>query len=94
MAVKTRSWERRFFLAMLGMCETNALKAYRHVVGPITRYAWLCKLSDKLINNPFLPAQGTEDAAAVGAGAGPSVNRDACGNQEYCNHQMQCAYCE
>lgn len=30
MTVKTRSWHRRMFLAILGMCETNAMKAYRH----------------------------------------------------------------
>ena len=54
MAVKTRSWTRRLFLALLGMCETNALKAYRHTVGPVSRYEWLVMLSDKLINNPLL----------------------------------------
>ena len=54
MAVKTRSWHRRLFLALFGMCETNALKAYRQTVGPITRYAWLAALSDALINNPYV----------------------------------------
>lgn len=93
MAVKTRSWTRRFFLAMLGMCETNALKAYRQTVGPITRYAWLCKLADALINNPFLPEEGTAAAEALGAGEGPSINREVCGNLEYTNHQAKCAYC-
>ena len=60
MAVKTKSWTRRFFLAMLGMCETNALKAYRHTEmqsygkEPISRYGWLVLLSDRLINNPYI----------------------------------------
>jgi hypothetical protein len=39
--VLTRSWHRRMFLAILGMCETNAMKAYRTCVGPITRFEWL-----------------------------------------------------
>lgn len=42
------------FLAILGMCETNAMKAYRATVGPISRFEWLCMLADKLINNPYL----------------------------------------
>ena len=54
MAVRTRSWVRRMFLAILGMCETNTMKAYRHQVGPVTRYKWLVMLSDKLINNPWI----------------------------------------
>lgn len=53
-AVKTRSWTRRMFLALLGMCETNAMKAYRSTVGPITRYAWLSDLAKRLIYNPYL----------------------------------------
>lgn len=54
-AIQTKCWWRRMFLALLGMCDTNALKAYRHTVGPMPRYEWLVLLSDKLINNPFLP---------------------------------------
>lgn len=91
MAVKTRSWTRRFFLAMLGMCETNALKAYRHHVGPMTRWAWLVTLSDRLINNPFLQEEGP-----VGAGdeAGPSSGRSGgCGNLVYTNFVSKCEVC-
>lgn len=29
MAIRTHSWYRRFFLALLGMCETNAMNAHR-----------------------------------------------------------------
>ena len=62
-AVMTRSWSRRMFLACLGMCETNALHAYRKVVGPITRYEWLVKLSDALINNPWMESASEDEAA-------------------------------
>lgn len=41
-AVRTKSWYRRVFLALLGMSETNAMLAYRKVKGDITRYDWLC----------------------------------------------------
>ncbi len=44
-AIKTKSWYRRFFLALLGMCETNAMNAYRMEVGHIERFVWLSKLS-------------------------------------------------
>lgn len=67
--VLTRSWHRRMFLAILGMCETNAMKAYRTCVGPVTRFEWLVMLADKLINNPFL---GMEEASAAAAAPGPS----------------------
>jgi hypothetical protein len=67
--VLTRSWHRRMFLAILGMCETNAMKAYRTCVGPITRFEWLVTLADKLINNPFL---GMEGASAAAGAPGPS----------------------
>lgn len=53
-AVRTKSWYRRYFLALLGMTETNAMFAYRKVKGEITRYAWLSALSDKLIHNPWV----------------------------------------
>ena len=52
-AIRTRSYARRMFLAILGMCEVNAMNAYRQCVGPIERFEWLLKLSDKLIHNPF-----------------------------------------
>ena len=64
-AVQTRSWYRRPFLALLGMCETNALHAYRATVGPITRYAWWVKLADKLVSNPYL-ANTEEDNSSDG----------------------------
>lgn len=79
MAVKTRSWSRRFFLALFGMCETNAMKAYRTTVGPITRYKWLCELADKLINNPYLEEGGDAAGSGGDAGEGPSTSRK-CGN--------------
>ena len=52
MAIKTKSCYRRFFLAILGMCETNAQNAYRAEVGPIDRFTWLAKLAEALIHNP------------------------------------------
>ena len=55
-AIQTKSWYKRLFLALLGMCENNALHSYRKCVGPMDRYSWLVKLSDKLINNPYLDA--------------------------------------
>ncbi len=90
MAIRTKSWSRRMFLALLGMCETNAMKAYRHHVGPITRYEWLVQLSDKLINNPYL--EGVEEEAGPSTRAGPSTGRQ-CGNLEYTNHQTKCSAC-
>ena len=39
--VQTKNWYRGLFLALLGMCETNALKAYRRSVGEMERYTWL-----------------------------------------------------
>lgn len=86
-AINTRNWYRRLFLALLGMCETNALKAYRRTVGPMTRYAWLCKLSDKLINNPFL-----EVAEAAEAGPSRPMGME-CGNLVYFEHHRRCANC-
>lgn len=50
------------FLAIFGMCETNAMKAYRAALKkPMTRFQWLVELSDKLINNPYLPETGDVD---------------------------------
>ena len=78
------------FLALLGMCETNAMKAYRNTVGPITRYEWLVLLSEKLINNPFIGEEdGSDDDGAAG-GAGASSSRGKCGNLEYHNHVTKC----
>jgi len=51
-AVHTKSWARRLFLALVGMCEVNALNAYRASVGEITRFEWLIQLQEKLTNNP------------------------------------------
>jgi hypothetical protein len=95
MAVKTRSWTRRYFLALLGMCETNAMKAYRQTVGPITRFQWLIQLADKLINNPFIEdgAAGGDAGAAGAGGAGASTGRAGCGNQEYFDHHAKCRDC-
>jgi len=75
--VLTRSWHRRMFLAILGMCETNAMKAYRTCVGPISRFEWLAVLSEKLINNPFLEAG--EATAAAGTGQGGTSASPAAG---------------
>lgn len=69
MTVLTHSWTRRFFLAVLGMCETNALKAYRETVGPITRHQWLIELSNRLINNPYLDDSMEGGSGEGGAGA-------------------------
>ena len=87
MAVKTKSWYRRFFLAMLGMCETNAMHAYRHSVGPMSRYEWLAKLSDELLNNPWV-----EDANAgvIDCDGGQDVHA----NLHYFNHAMKCSACD
>jgi hypothetical protein len=86
-AIQTKCWWRRMFLALLGMCETNALKAYRHTVGPMPRYEWLVLLSDKLINNPFLEKSSDEESSAEESGD------DECGNLEYYQHHMKCAEC-
>ena len=80
------------FLALLGMCETNAMKAYRHTVGPVTRYRWLVMLSEQLINNPWITSEPVGDTPRQDAsGAGPS--RGACGNQEYMEHHAKCMAC-
>jgi hypothetical protein len=77
------------FLALLGMCETNALKAYRHTVGPMERYTWLCKLSKALIDNPFVEA----DADEAGPSRRPAADGE-CGNLVYYNHHFKCAACK
>lgn len=75
---------------MLGMCETNALKAYRHTVGPMTRFAWLVKLSDSLINNPYLEEGAVigDDDEAGPSGAGGSSGR--CDNLVYTTFTSKC----
>jgi hypothetical protein len=52
-AIKMKSWYLRLFLALVGTCETNAMHAYAHCVGPIERYEWLAMLGDALLNNPW-----------------------------------------
>ena len=81
------------FLAILGMCETNAMKAYRHHVGDVKRYKWLVMLSNRLINNPWMPDEPVADDRADQGGAGPSGSRGACGNQEYMAHHAKCMAC-
>lgn len=85
-AVRTRSWYRRLFLGVFGMCETNAMNAYREVVGPIERYEWLCKLSDALINNPWVTGA---DAGVEAAGEA----QGSCANLHYLNHTVKCSDC-
>ena len=40
-AMKTKSHSRRMLLAIVGMCDSNAQNAYKHVMGPIETYVWL-----------------------------------------------------
>lgn len=87
-AVKTRSWSRRLFLAILGMCETNAFNAYKYVKGDLTRYEWLVRLSHALLNNPWVEAPAREPRAAPVV---PSAT--PCGNQVYTLHRVNCATC-
>lgn len=86
-AVSTKSWVRRMFLALFGMCETNALNAYRATIGPMARYEWLVKLADKLIYNPFLEGDSSSDSEASIEYAGD------CGNMVYFEHHRKCASC-
>ena len=90
-AGKTKFYTRRVFLAMLGMCETNALCAYRTVVGPITRYEWLVRLSDALINNPWLGGEYSESSEEDSGPAGAYQGR--CGNQTYTTGTAKCGGC-
>ena len=87
-AVQTKNWYRRLFLALLGICETNALKAYRKCVGDMERYTWLMQLSEKLINNPFLPRS---DAPGPSTAVG---NTDGeCGSLVYMQYHGRCNAC-
>lgn len=89
-------------MAIFGLCETNAMKAYRTTVGPIPRFRWLSDLADRLIHNPYVvseveggdggEAAGGTGAGGMGAGAGPSTSR-VCGNQEYMEHHAKCRAC-
>ncbi len=85
-AVNTKSWYRRFFLALLGMAETNAMFAYRKTVGEITRYGWLAGVSDKLLNNPWSPD-------AVDLRADRERDWEDHDNLHYREHHMACAMC-
>ena len=73
-AVQTKSWARRLFLALMGMCSVNALNAYRATVGEMTTYEWTVQLAEKLINNPFLEEEPAEEVA------GPSEVPTECGD--------------
>lgn len=84
-AIKTKSWYRRLFLAMVGMCETNAMHAYAYSVGPVERYEWLAKLSDALLNNPW--------AADTEAGVVVEGDEDEHSNLYYLNHAVKCTDC-
>lgn len=76
------------FLALVGMAETNALKAYRATVGEMTRFKWLLELSEALINNPWLEAEDMEvPAAPLGE---PSRG---CGDLRYMEHHAKCVRC-
>jgi hypothetical protein len=87
-AVHTKSWVRRMFLALLGMCETNAMNAYMHTTKTtVTRFEWLLKLSEALINNPWYESDAHEVPE-------PSTRRSGvCGNQVYNLHRQKCAAC-
>ena len=53
----------------------------------MTRFAWLCKLSDALVNNPFVEAPAVPEA-------GPSAPLGhSCGNLVYFEHHRRCANC-
>lgn len=86
MVIKTHSWYRRFFFALLGMCETNAMNAYRMEVGHIERFTWLAKLSDALIYNPEVL---NSDAGIGEAGDDVPVHS----NLHYYNHTFRCWAC-
>jgi hypothetical protein len=88
-SVMTKSWTRRMFLAMLGMCETNAQNAYKKVVGPVERYQWLTMLADKLINNPWYVE---EDVA--GPSEPPQPTTFACGNYVRLTGRSKCHVCK
>lgn len=86
MSIKTHSWYRRFFLAILGMCETNAMNAYRMEKGHIERFTWLSKLAEVLIYNPEVV---DSDAGIEETGGDVSEH---C-NLHYHNHAFRCWAC-
>jgi hypothetical protein len=69
------------------MCETNAMHAYAHCVGPIERYEWLAKLSDALLNNPW--AEDPDAGVVV-----ELDDEDTHSNLYYLNHAIKCTTCE
>lgn len=85
-AVATKSWYHRLFLALLGMCEVNALNAYRAEVGEMERYKWWAHMSDALIHNPYL-GESSHDDSEVPA---PAFE---CGNQVYAGTNQACWQC-
>ena len=89
-AVTTKSWSRRMFLAVLGMCETNALNAYRATVGPMERYAWLNALADKLIHNPWLEE---EEDVVMSQPMQFQPQAVECGLQYRLNGRAKCEVC-
>ena len=86
LTIKTKSWYRRFFLALLGMCETSAMNAYRMEVGHIERFVWLSKLAHALIYNPYVVDSdaGIEEAEC-------EVSEHS--NLHYHNHTFKCSSC-
>ena len=75
-------------MALLGFCETNAMKAYRVSHGKIERFQWLVKLSKVLIDNPYLTKESSDDEGSNDTGIGE------CGNLDYCEHRGKCYSCD
>lgn len=88
MAIQTKSYYRRWFLAMLGMCETNAMNAYRATVGPLSRYQWLTNLSKTLIYNDFV----NDSDCGVEPEVEASISVHS--NLHYVNHALKCSACK
>lgn len=86
-AIKTKSWYRRLFLALLGMAETNAMLAYRKAKGEIQRYEWLCMLSEALIHNVWV------DNELVGDVDAPAGGLETHNNLFYHEHHFKCSRC-
>lgn len=90
-AVRTRSYFRRLFLALLGMSEGNAMLAYRKTVKNVTRYEWLCQLSTKLIHNPWVVEQAQGLAGPVGDAGSVFAEH---GKLLYREHHGSCVRCQ